>query len=1075
MERAKESIPEEPVQNGSQHAAHQSGEETDRTSVEPSTKPTVETLEYSTGNAGDEDETDQVPSSVSSVTPQKKDGKVLQRTASAPSSLETPGKQTLLSQESQDELKKTMSKEGKSMTNVSYNRDSPSRPIASMQTPTPPALSEDAESQDASEGFENFMHSPPGQNAIVEQSPGGRYVRFLEKLGSGASKDVYRAYDTTEGIEVAWNVVQLSGVPKTERNRIVNEVRLLERLHHPNIISFHGSWVNRERQEVNFVTEILSSGTLTSFIEKVQVIRWKIAKRWAFQILKGLEYLHSQDPPVIHRDLKCENIFINGTSGDLRIGDLGLSTVHRNGKVLSVLGTPEFMAPDLYEESAYDEKVDIYAFGMCLLEILTKEVPYRECSNPAQIYKKVMSGEKPESLKRLRSKMARDFVNLCLGYQDEATGKYVRPNTTELLKHKFLAKSADDDSEVIVDPPLQRRTIVEDPVMRDPLAGFEAQSDGTIEDKVPLPVSRRKSEAAAEDDSDKFEEMPDSEVNIRKVKVLTGRNEELKEDEEDMHPPVQPILSDSMPLQQELPGQHQGGPLHVVDASTMNGSSSLVSSLPQQSHHQQQVLPPGQHLPPQANQQSQQVHPQKGLQHKSVLQPGQPPQHQGLQQQNLSQQHSQQPLSQQTQQHVMHQQQGFSQPPVPQGVQQPAGQQVLQHGQHFLFGAAIIEDQSDAMLHYQDDILKLIITLPVDGQTQNVQFKFHLVEDDPVEVAREMVTELGIPQEATLEISGTISALARDARIEQGKHRRQLQIQPGQGSSGATVGQESEAPPQGFPKGVPQILQQAPLNQGQVLSGSPPTQSSIPLPSLSVHPQTGVAEHGNFPEKANQTPSQTPNQTPAVSPLPHHVPRKVGVSLNSEVSDLTPHDPSAVVGENQAARMVGEGLEVSTNNDDDDLGEDEDIMSEELKRLDEDFQKNMLRAQKVFDSRMDNLQRSKLEKEMQHKKTLQKHEKERIEFEKRVQQEAKEQSRRLEKMQRDWETQRELLGKTKKKVTQTVEMGSGLRSLSTSPSQEQLAQHPINPLSAVAVAQQENQHFQKHERQRSSSTESIGN
>ena len=164
------------------------------------------------------------------------------------------------------------------------------------------------------------------KSKIVEKSPAERYIRFNEKLGSGAYKDVYRAYDTIEGIEVAWNVVKLSGVPKAERIRIVNEVRLLERLHHPNIISFHGSWVNRETERVIFVTEILSSGTLKSFVQKVQLIRWKIFKRWAIQILNGLEYLHSQDPPIIHRDLKCDNIFINGTSGDLRIGDFGLST-----------------------------------------------------------------------------------------------------------------------------------------------------------------------------------------------------------------------------------------------------------------------------------------------------------------------------------------------------------------------------------------------------------------------------------------------------------------------------------------------------------------------------------------------------------------------------------------------------------------------------------------------------------------------------------------------------------------------------------------------------------------------------
>jgi len=221
------------------------------------------------------------------------------------------------------------------MTTASDDGDS-TRSVKSSTLTDSSMIDQGLESNNSA--FEDFINSPKGQHAIMERSPGGRYVRFLEKLGSGASKDVYRAYDTTEGIEVAWNVIQLSGVPKNERNRIVNEVRLLERLHHANIISFHGSWVNRERQEVNFVTEILSSGTLISLIEKVQVIRWKIAKRWATQILKGLEYLHSQDPPVIHRDLKCEYIFTNGTSGDLRIGDLGLSTVHRNGKALVYLG-----------------------------------------------------------------------------------------------------------------------------------------------------------------------------------------------------------------------------------------------------------------------------------------------------------------------------------------------------------------------------------------------------------------------------------------------------------------------------------------------------------------------------------------------------------------------------------------------------------------------------------------------------------------------------------------------------------------------------------------------------------------
>ena len=102
-------------------------------------------------------------------------------------------------------------------------------------------------------------------------------------------------------------------------------------------------------------------------------------KNWCSEILQGLVYLHEQKPhPIIHRDLKCDNIFINSHSGEIRIGDLGLSTPMQNSYTTSVLGTPEFMAPELYEEY-YGTSVDIYAFGMCVLEMITLERPYKEC------------------------------------------------------------------------------------------------------------------------------------------------------------------------------------------------------------------------------------------------------------------------------------------------------------------------------------------------------------------------------------------------------------------------------------------------------------------------------------------------------------------------------------------------------------------------------------------------------------------------------------------------------------------------------------------------------------------------
>ncbi len=65
----------------------------------------------------------------------------------------------------------------------------------------------------------------------------------------------------------------------------------------------------------------------------------QVVKRWAWQILQGLVYLHGRNPPIIHRDLKCDNIFINGACGQIKIGDLGFATFKRSYTgAMSVIG-----------------------------------------------------------------------------------------------------------------------------------------------------------------------------------------------------------------------------------------------------------------------------------------------------------------------------------------------------------------------------------------------------------------------------------------------------------------------------------------------------------------------------------------------------------------------------------------------------------------------------------------------------------------------------------------------------------------------------------------------------------------
>ena len=158
----------------------------------------------------------------------------------------------------------------------------------------------------------------------------------------------------------------------------------------------------------------------------------KVLKKWMVDVLNGLSYLHTQQPyPIIHRDIKPDNIFISNTDGQIKIGDMGLASKKSDDMpAMSILGTPEYMAPEIFN-SMYDTGVDIYAFGMTMLELCTQETPYSECNgNAAKILKKLCEGVKPKSLGLLADEKVKAFIELCLAPCEE------RPSAADLLSHE---------------------------------------------------------------------------------------------------------------------------------------------------------------------------------------------------------------------------------------------------------------------------------------------------------------------------------------------------------------------------------------------------------------------------------------------------------------------------------------------------------------------------------------------------------------------------------------------------------------------------------------------------------------
>lgn len=201
------------------------------------------------------------------------------------------------------------------------------------------------------EESENSKKEKEIEDRAVSTSMCGRFLKFDVEIGRGSFKTVYKGLDTETGVSVAWCELQDKKWNKSERQRFREEAEMLKGLQHPNIVRFYDSWEEtntRNRKIIVLVTELMTSGTLKTYIKRFKKINIKVLKNWCRQILKGLLFLHTRTPPVIHRDLKCDNIFITGTTGSVKIGDLGLATLKNKSFAKSVIGTPEFMAPEMY-------------------------------------------------------------------------------------------------------------------------------------------------------------------------------------------------------------------------------------------------------------------------------------------------------------------------------------------------------------------------------------------------------------------------------------------------------------------------------------------------------------------------------------------------------------------------------------------------------------------------------------------------------------------------------------------------------------------------------------------------------
>jgi WNK lysine deficient protein kinase len=273
-----------------------------------------------------------------------------------------------------------------------------------------------------------------------------QYIKFNDDIiGKGGQKKVYKAYDTVKGVEVAWNEIDISTIDPKTVNKIYQEIEILNKCGNQciYIMKLYDSWIDKSLKKIVFITEIATSGSLRDFINKVKKVKLRIIKKWIKQLLYGIKFLHNND--IIHRDIKCDNIFINGTTGNILIGDFGLAKKMEDNITTTILGTPQFMAPEIYKEK-YDERIDIYSFGMTLIEIVTQSTPYAECETIPEIWQKVLKGKKPNILKKIKHKKLRYIIEKCISKSS------TRITIDELINNQFLNNDEDNDIDEFLYP-----------------------------------------------------------------------------------------------------------------------------------------------------------------------------------------------------------------------------------------------------------------------------------------------------------------------------------------------------------------------------------------------------------------------------------------------------------------------------------------------------------------------------------------------------------------------------------------------------------------------------------------------
>lgn len=212
----------------------------------------------------------------------------------------------------------------------------------------------------------------------------------LKFLGQGAGGEVLLVQERKTLRFFVLKRILFQGLGVVEKERTKQEVRVLQHLDHQNIVLYEASFSTSTHCHI--IMEYCKNGSVEALIlrRNGSLLQPEVILEWMVELLSAVNYLHSKK--IIHRDIKTSNIFLS-EKNHVKLGDFGVCKQCRGGprmKAETLLGTPQYMAPELCEGEPYDEKTDIWSLGVVFYELCTLRLPF-EAANVLGLIQQVTS------------------------------------------------------------------------------------------------------------------------------------------------------------------------------------------------------------------------------------------------------------------------------------------------------------------------------------------------------------------------------------------------------------------------------------------------------------------------------------------------------------------------------------------------------------------------------------------------------------------------------------------------------------------------------------------------------------